>query len=351
MEALTRSLNTTYYGLAYEVGAERVRQNILEATGLPETWPATGGMLDGKTTLADPQTGAAGASIGIGQYEMRPIDQAHGFATLASGGVEHEPYFVARVTDSEGAVLLDYNGDAGDRVFESNVANDTTYAMTDVAAHSRRSLDDGREVASKTGTQGQGEDNSDAWMVGFTPSISTAVWMGNDSPSQPIEDVNGRIVYGSGLPGAIWQEFMDTVLDGTPEEDLPDRALIRGDTGRGVPAPQTQQTQVPSQVTTAPTQQPTQPTQPSVPTTTPSAPSTPTPSTPDNGTGNGGTGQDGTGQGGTDDGGTGQGGTGNGGTGQDDPGQNGGGTSPLPGDTAAGQLAQPTGNNGGSPTG
>jgi membrane peptidoglycan carboxypeptidase len=211
---------------------------------------------------------------------MRPIDQAHGFATLATG-VEHEPYFVARVTDSEGAVLLDYNGDAGDQVFEANVVNDVTYAMTDVAAYSRRSLDGGREVASKTGTQGQGEDNSDAWMVGFTPSISTAVWMGNDSPAQPIEDVNGRIIYGSGLPGAIWQEFMDDVLDGTPEEDLPDRALIRGDTGNGVPAPQTEtRTQTPTQVTTAPTQQ-AEPTETATPTPTPSTPVTPTtPSTP-----------------------------------------------------------------------
>jgi membrane peptidoglycan carboxypeptidase len=281
-EALTRSLNTTYYGLAYEVGAERVRQNVLEATGLPEAWPdePAYGVLAGSNTLADPQTGGTGASIGIGQYEMRPIDQAHGFATLATG-VEHEPYFVARVTDSEGAVLLDYNGDAGDQVFEANVVNDVTYAMTDVAAYSRRSLDGGREVASKTGTQGQGEDNSDAWMVGFTPSISTAVWMGNDSPAQPIEDVNGRIIYGSGLPGAIWQEFMDDVLDGTPEEDLPDRALIRGDTGNGVPAPQTEtRTQTPTQVTTAPTQQ-AEPTETATPTPTPSTPVTPTtPSTP-----------------------------------------------------------------------
>ncbi|WP_448621979.1 transglycosylase domain-containing protein [Geodermatophilus sp. URMC 65] len=281
MEALTRSLNTTYYGLAYEVGADRVRQNILEATGLPEAWPdePAYGVLAGSNTLADPQTGGTGASIGIGQYEMRPIDQAHGFATLATG-VEHEPYFVARVTDSEGAVLLDYDGDAGDQVFEANVVNDVTYAMTDVAAHSRRSLDGGREVASKTGTQGQGEDNSDAWMVGFTPSISTAVWMGNDSPAQPIEDVNGRIIYGSGLPGAIWQEFMDEVLDGTPEEDLPDRALIRGDTGNGVPAPQTEtRTQAPTQVTTQPTEQ-AEPTQTPTPTPTPSTPVTPsTPST------------------------------------------------------------------------
>ncbi|WP_245177357.1 transglycosylase domain-containing protein [Geodermatophilus sp. DF01_2] len=250
MEAMTRSLNTTYYGLAYEVGAERVRQNILEATGLPETW--AGGPLEGNTVLADPETGATGASIGIGQYEMRPIDQAHGFATLASGGVEHEPFFVARVTDSEGAVLLEYDGDAGDQVFSSDVASDVTYAMTDVADHSRRSLDGGREVASKTGTQGlNDEDNSDAWMVGFTPSISTAVWMGTDR-LEPIENSDGRIIYGSGLPGAIWQEFMDTVLEGTPEEDLPDRAIIRGDTGKGVPAP-APRTREPSPVTNQPT--------------------------------------------------------------------------------------------------
>jgi membrane peptidoglycan carboxypeptidase len=276
-EALTRSLNTTFYGLAYEVGPERVRQNILEATGLPEAWPdePAYGLLAGSNTLADSETGATGASIGIGQYEMRPIDQAHGFATLATG-VEHDPYFVARVTDSEGAVLLDYNGDAGDRVFEDDVVNDVTYAMTDVAAHSRRSLDGGREVASKTGTQGQGEDNSDAWMVGFTPSISTAVWMGTDR-LDPLEDVNGRIIYGAGLPGAIWQEFMNDVLDGTPEEDLPDRALIRGDTGNGVPAPETEtetRKQAPTQVTAQPTQQP-DPTPTPTPAPTPTAPPTP----------------------------------------------------------------------------
>ncbi|MGK5115563.1 MULTISPECIES: transglycosylase domain-containing protein [unclassified Geodermatophilus] len=249
MEAMTRSLNTTYYGLAYEVGAEKVRENVLEATGLPETWPQ-GTTMAGDTTLADPETGFTGASIGIGQYEMRPIDQAHGFATLANGGVEHEPFFVARVTDGEGAVLLDYAGDSGDQVFTTDVANDVTYGMTGVAAYSKRTLAGGREVASKTGTQGlNAQDNSDAWMVGYTPSLSTAVWMGNDSPSQPIENSDGAIIYGSGLPGAIWQEFMNTVLDGTPEEELPSRPAIKGDTGVGVPEPEPEPVPVPEPVT------------------------------------------------------------------------------------------------------
>src|SRR5919199_5875129 len=164
---------------------------------------------------------------------MRPIDQAVGFATFANGGVHHAPFFVATVADNTGAVLLQNNGDAGDQAVPADVANDVTYALEGVASFSRRSLDGGRPVASKTGTQGkQGStvDDTDAWMVGYTPSISTAVWMGSDG-QDAIENAQGKPIYGSGLPGAIWQQFMNTVLKGTPKEPLPSKALISGDTG------------------------------------------------------------------------------------------------------------------------
>ncbi|MGY1823623.1 transglycosylase domain-containing protein [Geodermatophilus sp. SYSU D00079] len=316
VEAMTRSLNTTFYGLAHEIGPERVREVALAATGLPEVWPE-GTNLAGNTTLANAD-GFTGSAIGIGEYEMRPIDQAHGFATLANGGVEHEPFFVSRVTDSEGALLLEYSGDAGDQAIDGDVANDVTFALKGVAAYSKRALDGGREVASKTGTQGQGEDNSDAWMVGYTPSLSTAVWMGNDSPSDPIVNANRQIIYGSGLPGAIWQEFMNTVLEGTPKEDLPDRAVIRGDTGVGVPAP-------------APQTRQSQPTAPPAPQTQPSTPPVVDDGTPDDGAGeqpdtgsqpNGGTtgGQPNTGQPNTGQPNTGQPNTGQPNTGQPNPG-------------------------------
>ena len=238
-EAITRSLNTTYYGLAYEVGPENVAAFARRAAGLPDVWGSGG--LEGKTTLANPKSGNVGSSIGIGEYEMRPIDQAVGFATFASGGIQRDPYFVAKVTDNEGVLLLETVPDPGEQVMSPEVASDVTYAIKEVAAYSKRSLEDGREVASKTGTVGSSdEDNSDAWMVGYTPSLSTAVWMGNDNPSDPIVDARGRIVYGSGLPGAIWQRFMSTVLAGTPEEDLPDRPSFSGDSGEGVAEPTTQ---------------------------------------------------------------------------------------------------------------
>ena len=232
-EAITRSLNTTFYGLSYELGPENVRQTILKAAGLPEIWQS--GQFEGDKTLANAQGGTA-SSIGIGEYEMRPIDQAHGFATFASGGIEREPYFVSKVSNTDGATLLEYGGEAGEQVFTPDVANDVTYALKDVASTSKRALEGGREVASKTGTVGStDEDNSDAWMVGYTPSISTAVWMGNDDPNVPIVNAKKQIIYGSGLPGAIWQRFMNAVLDGTPEENLPDKPSFTGDTGEGVP--------------------------------------------------------------------------------------------------------------------
>jgi membrane peptidoglycan carboxypeptidase len=255
-EATTRSLNTTFYGLAYEVGPENVRDTALQAAGMPDNWN------NGNKTLAN-KDGFTGSAIGIGEYEMRPIDQAHGFATFANGGIEREPFFVKKVTDSSGAVLLDYAGDGGEQVLDPDVAQDVTYALTDVAAYSRRSLDDGRPVASKTGTQGlDAVNNSDAWMVGYTPSLSAAVWMGTDG-RQPIINVNGGIIYGSGLPGAIWQRFMSQVLNGTPVEDLPTSPVIEGDTGEGVPAPVITTSAAPSTAATTTQSRPTtaQPTQ------------------------------------------------------------------------------------------
>lgn len=236
-EAMTRSLNTTFYGLAYEVGPENVADTIRSVAGMPDVWES--GFLEGNTTLANAD-GGTGSAIGIGEYEMRPIDQAHGFATFANGGIERDPFFVTKVTDNEGGVLLEYGGDGGEQVIGPDIANDVTYALEDVADYSRRSLDDGRPVASKTGTQGLDDvNNSDAWMVGYTPSISTAVWMGSDG-REAIVNMDGGIIYGSGLPGAIWQRFMSGVLAGTPVEPLPTSPTIEGDTGEGVPAPTTE---------------------------------------------------------------------------------------------------------------
>ncbi|MCW2583211.1 MAG: Peptidoglycan glycosyltransferase, partial [Klenkia sp.] len=279
--SLVRSLNTTFYGLAYEVGPDNVAETARLAAGLPEVWED--GLLKGRETLTS-TNGGRGGSIGIGEYEMRPIDQAHGFATLAAGGVERDPFFVLKVADSAGGVLLANPGDPGEQVIAADVAADVTYAMTGVAEHADRTLAGGREVACKTGTQGWGQDgsqNTDAWMVGFTPSLSAAVWVGSDQLG-PIQTTGGSPIYGSGMPGEIWQSFMDRVLEGTPEEDLPDEPVIDGDTGEGVPEPTVERVPTPAPTTTRATPSPVEPQEPVVENPGPETPGpvTPGPVTP-----------------------------------------------------------------------
>jgi membrane peptidoglycan carboxypeptidase len=271
-QAITESLNTVFYGEALEVGATKVRKTALAATGLPDTWAS--GLLAGKKTLADAQAGTTGGAIGIGQYEMRTIDQAVGFATFASGGIHRDPYFVAKVTDSTGKSLLTNAGSAGEQVVPSDVAHDVTYALTGVAAWSHDALAGNRPVASKTGTQGQEGspiNDTDAWMVGYTPSISAAVWMGSDKGNDAIVNALGHPIYGSGLPGQIWKQFMDAFLKGKPVEKLPDSPLIKGDTGHPVNPVATKSAPVPTHAA--------EPTKAPAPTTTTAAPTTTTPAT------------------------------------------------------------------------
>jgi len=222
-EAITRSLNTFFYGLAYEVGGPAVAEVAHRAGVAPE-------MPDGTPTLA--RDGVTASSIGIGEYEVRPIDQAHAFATFAAGGVERAPYFISQIADSKGNVLYSNDGSDGEQVIAPEVANDVTYALTDVAEYSDDELADGREVACKTGTtQLDDENNKDAWMVGYTQQLATAAWIGTDN-NEPLLTAEGRLVYGSGLPGKIWQAYMNATLASAEQLPLPDEALIDGDSGR-----------------------------------------------------------------------------------------------------------------------
>ena len=72
-------------------------------------------------------------------------------------------------------------------------------------------------------------------MVGYTPSLSTAVWVGTAKGDQPAGDrVRAEPVYGSGLPSDIWKATMDGALKGTQNETFPKPTEIGG--YAGVPA-------------------------------------------------------------------------------------------------------------------
>ena len=106
-------------------------------------------------------------------------------------------------------------------MFPQQLARNVTESMLDVAGTSGFALAGGRTAAAKTGTNQLGEtrDNRDAWTVGYTPSLSAAVWVGTDK-SDPIRTRTGKVVYGATLPGPIWQAFMNAALKGTDQDDF-----------------------------------------------------------------------------------------------------------------------------------
>jgi membrane peptidoglycan carboxypeptidase len=232
--AMTRSINTIFYRLALEAGTQKVVEAAHQA-GIP----------------ADLLPEARGG-IALGDQEVHPIDMASAFGTFAADGVRHEPYLVSKVVAADGQVLYDRRESTGEQAIPQQVARNVTESMLDVASTARIGLSDGRPVASKTGTVQHpvmDNENKDAWMVGYTPSIATSVWVGSDT-SEPIKNASGRPIYGRMLPGSIWQEFMNAALKGEPREQFskfvpmgapPVAEVTAAPTTSGAPSPGTPQ--------------------------------------------------------------------------------------------------------------
>jgi membrane peptidoglycan carboxypeptidase len=235
-QALKQSLNTSYYRLMLKLknGPVDVAAAAHQA-GIAESFPGVD-----HTLSEDGKGGPPNNGIVLGQYQTRPIDMASAYATIASSGTYHAPHFVQRVVNSQGQVLFDASqqNNAGEKRIPDAVANNTIAAMQPIASYSNgHGLAGGRPSGAKTGTTQLGDTgaNKDAWMIGFTPALSTAVWVGTTKGDKPLENKYGSPVYGSGLPSDMWKSTMDNALEGTPSETFPKPTEIGG--YAGVPAP------------------------------------------------------------------------------------------------------------------
>lgn len=234
-EALKRSLNTSYYRLMLKLknGPSDVADAAHRA-GIADSFPGVP-----HTLSEDGQGGPPNNGVVLGQYQTRVIDMASAYATIAASGIYHKPHFVEKVVNAQGEVLFDAStvDNSGERRIEKAVADNVTAAMQPIAAWSGgHTLAGGRPSASKTGTNQLGDTgaNRDAWMVGFTPSLSTAVWVGTVDGTKPLVNKWGGQVYGAGIPADIWKATMDGALQGTDVESFPTPAEIGG--YAGVPA-------------------------------------------------------------------------------------------------------------------
>ena len=234
-EALKRSLNTVYYRLMLKL--KNGPQDVADAAhraGVAESFPGVE-----HTLSEDGVGGPAAPGVVLGKYETRVIDMASAYATIAASGIYHRPHFVQKVVNADGEVLFDVTNEdnAGERRIEKAVADNVIAAMQPIPGWSNgHTLAGGRPAAAKTGTHQLGDTgaNRDAWMVGFTPQLSTAVWVGTVKGDKPLVNSWGGPVYGAGLPADIWKATMDGALKGSDFESFPTPTEVGG--YAGVPA-------------------------------------------------------------------------------------------------------------------
>jgi penicillin-binding protein 1A len=159
-------------------------------------------------------------SMPLGTFETTPIEMASAYSSIPNGGV-HEPYYlVERVEDRNGRVLFEHER-SGRRVFSEKTACYATQILRQnvLSGTGTRARLPAQDAAGKTGTT---EDHGDAWFVGFTPFLTTAVWMGNPDQRVPMQNLGGIANFGGTYPAMIWQRFNQTVHQGLPAVPFPD---------------------------------------------------------------------------------------------------------------------------------
>ncbi len=139
-------------------------------------------------------------STTLGTNGVHTLDMAAAYSVIASDGIRHPASFVSKIVDANGKVLYEPPSD-GQRILRSQVARSETQMLTEVLKNGTASgLSIDRPAAGKTGTT---DEHVDAWFIGFTPQITTAVWMGDPNGETPMTNVGGIAVWGASYPADV----------------------------------------------------------------------------------------------------------------------------------------------------
>ena len=217
------SINCAFSRLAQMVGLDRVVDTTYRMASNPYLYQGQ--------SPAEREPLRPYASFATGANEMSALDMAAGAQTLANNGLHMEPYYVERIEGPDGSIVYQH-ADAGVRVLSEDAASRTTRILEGVmvSGTARRSALEGRLSAGKTGTQ---DNNTNAWFVGYTPELVTAVWVGHPDLYLPMNNIEEFLdedrdndgvkdaeavpkVQGGTYPAFIWKATMDAALYGTP---------------------------------------------------------------------------------------------------------------------------------------
>jgi penicillin-binding protein 1A len=195
-QATTDSVNVVYAQLDLDVGPESVTETA-EEMGI-------------ETELQSVPAEAIGGLA----YGVSPLEMADAYATLANGGIHHDPTAISRVEFPNGKVddLLSENGE---RVLTPGQASEVTKILETVITEGTGAGYTSMGCSSEAGKTGTSEGESDAWFVGYTPLYSTAVWVGHPTS----REYTG---FGGPTAGPVWRAYMESAQEGNcPEFEAP----------------------------------------------------------------------------------------------------------------------------------
>jgi len=152
--------------------------------------------------------------LALGAADMKLLEHVSAFTVFPNDGIRIDPHMIRRVTSYDGALLEEAHPEVHD-VISPEVARTMTAMLEEViqfgTGMQARAL--GRPAAGKTGTT---QDYTDAWFIGFTPQLTSGVWVGFDDKQISL----GKKETGARAALPIWLEFMQNALSGVPEVEF-----------------------------------------------------------------------------------------------------------------------------------
>lgn len=169
----------------------------------------------GITTLND--RSRYGLSLVLGGGEVRLIDMVNAYGVFANDGIRVLPAFLLKVVTGDGTILEEYKEEE-ERTLDPQIARLLTDVLSDnnargpIFGYNSPLYFPERPIAAKTGTT---QENRDGWLLGYTPSLVTGIWTGNNDNTSMTKE-------GAGLSAAapMWHEFMARALADTPIEQF-----------------------------------------------------------------------------------------------------------------------------------
>lgn len=189
--ALANSVNTVTVQVLFEAGVDQVI-NFAKSLGIKSDLPKV-------------------PSICLGTADIKPLEMVSAYCAFANGGYQTEPFYLKKITDSDGKVIKIDKAPAKS-LREKVIDDKTVNTMTNIL---KKVVNDGtgkrlrwqfgltNEIAGKTGTT---QEQSDGWFIGYTPNLVAGVWVGAEDRRVSFRTLTDGQGSRTALP--IWGHFM-----------------------------------------------------------------------------------------------------------------------------------------------